>query len=117
MMIWLFILGLSILITFIVMLLAWILNHRHNSLREKLSPFECGFDPKNSARIPFSLRFFLLAVIFLVFDIEIALLTPLPIMFSNGAPFSLLISATLFFVILILGLLHEWREGSLNWTH
>uniref|UniRef100_UPI0030FEDB4D NADH dehydrogenase subunit 3 n=1 Tax=Struwela camposi TaxID=2859449 RepID=UPI0030FEDB4D len=114
---WLSILLISMLLTFAIMMLAWLLNHRHNSTREKLSPFECGFDPKNSARLPFSLRFFLLAVIFLVFDIEIALLTPLPIMFSNGTPLILLTATFMFLLILLLGLFHEWREGSLNWSN
>ena len=83
--------------------------------REKRSPFECGFDPKGSARVPFSIRFFVLAVIFLVFDIEIALLIPLPIMMGGNLLVEILFGVLVFLVILILGLVHEWREGSLDW--
>jgi NADH-ubiquinone oxidoreductase chain 3 len=82
--------------------------------REKTSPFECGFDPNKSARIPFSLRFFLLAVIFLMFDIEVVLLLPLPHALAGLHLHFTYISLFLFLVILLLGLFHEWREGSLE---
>lgn len=72
---------------------------------EKSTPFECGFDPYNSARIPFSLRFFILAVLFLVFDIEIAILIPVPSIES----LSVLVKYRLvaFCTVLIIGLFHE----------
>jgi len=81
---------------------------------EKSSPFECGFDPISSARIPFSTRFFLLAVIFLVFDIEIALIMPIPVITVHRLEFEVVLGRSLFLLILFLGLLHEWREGSLD---
>lgn len=84
--------------------------------REKSSPFECGFDPINSARLPFSLRFFLIAIIFLIFDVEIALILPTVIILhtSNLIWWT---STTLFFVlILLIGLYHEWNQGALNWS-
>nr|YP_009988595.1 NADH dehydrogenase subunit 3 [Pharyngocirrus uchidai]QNM39906.1 NADH dehydrogenase subunit 3 [Pharyngocirrus uchidai] len=106
----------SMLVAAGVFLASWLLAARAIQDREKASPFECGFDPKNSARLPFSLRFFLLAVIFLIFDIEIVLLFPIPMTLHQNIPSSSLLGASIFVYILILGLLHEWREGSLEWT-
>nr|AOR07187.1 NADH dehydrogenase subunit 3 [Mesenchytraeus cf. gelidus SL-2017] len=106
----------AIVIPFILFILSWVLSVRTLNDREKSSPFECGFDPNHSARVPFSMRFFLLAIIFIVFDIEIVLLVPIPlILFSTNVTF-LLIGSIMFLVILILGLLHEWNEGSLEWA-
>lgn len=83
---------------------------------EKLSPYECGFDPLGSARLPFSLRFFLVAILFLLFDLEIALLLPLP--WANQLPDPILTVswAALVLAILTLGLVYEWIQGGLEWA-
>nr|YP_010610681.1 NADH dehydrogenase subunit 3 [Cirrothauma magna]WAP91436.1 NADH dehydrogenase subunit 3 [Cirrothauma magna] len=83
--------------------------------REKISPFECGFDPSSQARSPFSMRFFLLSVIFLIFDIEIILLMPIVINIMNCPSINQVSSTMIFLLILLLGLIHEWNQGSLNW--
>nr|YP_009003689.1 NADH dehydrogenase subunit 3 [Iwatanemertes piperata]AHB53114.1 NADH dehydrogenase subunit 3 [Iwatanemertes piperata] len=106
----------SLVVSLMVCGVAWSLSRRGLSDREKSSPFECGFDPKSSARVPFSMRFFLLAVIFLIFDIEIALLLPFPFVAVSSVSFVGVWAVLLFLVILIFGLLHEWREGSLDWV-
>nr|WNH21238.1 NADH dehydrogenase subunit 3 [Gymnothorax pindae] len=83
---------------------------------EKLSPYECGFDPLGSARLPFSMRFFLVAILFLLFDLEIALLLPLP--WGNQlmtAP-QTLFWATLIIILLTIGLAYEWAQGGLEWA-
>nr|YP_010451261.1 NADH dehydrogenase subunit 3 [Phoxocampus belcheri]UTV01068.1 NADH dehydrogenase subunit 3 [Phoxocampus belcheri] len=83
---------------------------------EKLSPYECGFNPLGSARSPFSLRFFLVAILFLLFDLEIALLLPLPWGTQLLSPTSTLICASLVLTLLILGLVYEWIQGGLEWA-
>nr|BDQ44069.1 NADH dehydrogenase subunit 3 [Pheretima lactea] len=104
------------MIPMVVLFAAWVLATRSTEDREKSTPFECGFDPKNTARIPFSMRFFLLAIIFIVFDIEIVLLMPIPTMLMTSYATHILISYTLFIIVLIAGLIHEWNEGSLDWS-
>nr|ABD63971.1 NADH dehydrogenase subunit 3 [Alophoixus bres]ACY72155.1 NADH dehydrogenase subunit 3 [Alophoixus bres gutturalis]AFB19638.1 NADH dehydrogenase subunit 3 [Alophoixus bres]AKU77911.1 NADH dehydrogenase subunit 3 [Alophoixus bres] len=83
---------------------------------EKLSPYECGFDPLGSARLPFSIRFFLVAILFLLFDLEIALLLPLPWATQLQNPTVTLIWASTLILILTLGLVYEWAQGGLEWA-
>ncbi|NP_443704.1 NADH dehydrogenase subunit 3 (mitochondrion) [Pagrus major] len=83
---------------------------------EKLSPYECGFDPLGSARLPFSLRFFLVAILFLLFDLEIALLLPLPWGDQLPSPLLTLLWAFAVLVLLTLGLIYEWLQGGLEWA-
>nr|BBM35051.1 NADH dehydrogenase subunit 3 [Careproctus colletti] len=82
----------------------------------KLSPYECGFDPSNSARLPFSLRFFLIAILFLLFDLEIALLLPLPWGNQLASPALTLFWTAAILILLTLGLIHEWFQGGLEWA-
>nr|YP_009465663.1 NADH dehydrogenase subunit 3 [Trachyrhamphus serratus]AHN95989.1 NADH dehydrogenase subunit 3 [Trachyrhamphus serratus] len=83
---------------------------------EKLSPYECGFDPLGSARLPFSLRFFLVAILFLLFDLEIALLLPLPWGVQLTLPTTTFMWASLVLTLLTLGLIYEWIQGGLEWA-
>nr|QUT08465.1 NADH dehydrogenase subunit 3 [Exhippolysmata ensirostris] len=106
----------TLVLSSVVMLLSSFLAKKTILDREKNSPFECGFDPKGSARLPFSLRFFLIAVIFLIFDVEITLLLPLVTVFNTNNMLSWLISGVFFLLILLLGLYHEWNQGALEWA-
>nr|YP_007625686.1 NADH dehydrogenase subunit 3 [Gasterochisma melampus]AEI53323.1 NADH dehydrogenase subunit 3 [Gasterochisma melampus]AEM65302.1 NADH dehydrogenase subunit 3 [Gasterochisma melampus]BAN83276.1 NADH dehydrogenase subunit 3 [Gasterochisma melampus] len=83
---------------------------------EKLSPYECGFDPLGSARLPFSLRFFLVAILFLLFDLEIALLLPLPWGDQLPSPLLTFLWASAVLALLTLGLIYEWLQGGLEWA-
>nr|YP_010710333.1 NADH dehydrogenase subunit 3 [Dyscolus montivagus]YP_010710346.1 NADH dehydrogenase subunit 3 [Dyscolus irriguus]WCS91938.1 NADH dehydrogenase subunit 3 [Dyscolus oopteroides]WCS92016.1 NADH dehydrogenase subunit 3 [Dyscolus montivagus]WCS92081.1 NADH dehydrogenase subunit 3 [Dyscolus oopteroides]WCS92107.1 NADH dehydrogenase subunit 3 [Dyscolus irriguus] len=105
------------MISMVVMFLANILSKKTFMDREKNSPFECGFDPKNSARLPFSLQFFLIAVIFLIFDVEIALLMPMIMIMKISNLMSWLMVSFFFLFILLIGLYHEWNQGALNWAN
>nr|YP_009757479.1 NADH dehydrogenase subunit 3 [Bruchidius uberatus]QIM59426.1 NADH dehydrogenase subunit 3 [Bruchidius uberatus] len=104
------------MISFILILMLNLCSKKSFMDREKSSPFECGFDPKSSARLPFSLHFFLIAIIFLIFDVEITLLLPMipSLTISNMMNYSIIM--IFFLMILILGLFHEWKQGALKWS-
>nr|YP_002808583.1 NADH dehydrogenase subunit 3 [Tropidophis haetianus]ACO58441.1 NADH dehydrogenase subunit 3 [Tropidophis haetianus] len=82
----------------------------------KLSPYECGFDPFGSARSPMSIQFFLVAILFILFDLEIALLLPIPWSINTNSPNSTLTLAMTLIIVLTLGLLYEWLQGGLEWA-
>lgn len=82
-------------------------------LRDRIRAFECGFDPCMSRRVPFSLRFFLLAIIFLIFDVEVVLLLPALFVCHGVGTAAGFVG---FVLILGGGLIYEWREGSLEWV-
>nr|APT41496.1 NADH dehydrogenase subunit 3 [Trichopygomyia trichopyga] len=104
------------MVSIIVMLLASLLSKKTLIDREKSSPFECGFDPKTTSRLPFSLQFYLIGIIFLIFDIEIALLLPMILSFQISNMLIWATTSLLFLLILIIGLFHEWYQGALNWS-
>ena len=109
-----FIVVVSFLVSIIIIMLSLFLREKSKKEREKLTPFECGFSPFKKARRPFSLRFFIITLIFLIFDIELALLLPLGILKLINF---LLVSAIglIITIILVGGLLHEWKQGALSW--
>nr|YP_010498860.1 NADH dehydrogenase subunit 3 [Haliastur indus]UWR86745.1 NADH dehydrogenase subunit 3 [Haliastur indus] len=110
-----FMLTLSLtLSTTLITLNLWLAQTNPDS--EKLSPYECGFDPLGSARLPFSIRFFLVAILFLLFDLEIALLLPLPWAVQLQSPTTTLTWAFIIISFLTLGLIYEWLQGGLEWA-
>nr|YP_010127202.1 NADH dehydrogenase subunit 3 [Brevicoryne brassicae]QPO84586.1 NADH dehydrogenase subunit 3 [Brevicoryne brassicae]UGY85915.1 NADH dehydrogenase subunit 3 [Brevicoryne brassicae] len=101
-----------LMILFMIMIL---INMKMKFNHNKSAPFECGFDPFNKSRIPFSLNFYLIAIIFLIFDIEISIILPMIMNFkiSNMIYFNLLFM--IFFMFMIITIFYEWKFGSLNW--
>nr|YP_010990610.1 NADH dehydrogenase subunit 3 [Suva longipenna]WOW98937.1 NADH dehydrogenase subunit 3 [Suva longipenna] len=107
--------GISMMMILLIMfILTTKLSKKKKSSREKSLPFECGFSPFSSARKPFSIQFFLMAMMFLIFDIEISMILPtLSTKMINLKEW--LMFTTIMLMILILGLMHEWKNGMLEW--
>nr|QQQ88782.1 NADH dehydrogenase subunit 3 [Hyalella kochi] len=104
-------------ISLLLSVLALMLGLKADKSREKVSPFECGFDPFKKSRIPFSLRFFLITIIFLVFDVEVVLLFPLGLLKITSDLVFVGLSGLILMLVLSLGLVHEWNQGGLNWIY
>nr|YP_010833240.1 NADH dehydrogenase subunit 3 [Philine kinglipini]WFG53987.1 NADH dehydrogenase subunit 3 [Philine kinglipini] len=89
----------------------------YSDMGEKMTAFECGFDPLSESRSPFSTRFFLLVVLFLIFDVEVALLFPmLSIVSFSSSTLEMAAALLAFLAILLFGTFHEWNEGALDWV-
>lgn len=103
----------SIILSFVISFLSYTLTEKTPD-KEKVSVYECGFDPFHTPGEPFSIRFFLIAILFLVFDLEISYLFPWSSS-SNVINFEGQCIIILFIVILTIGLIYEWVKGGLEW--
>jgi len=81
---------------------------------EKLSAYECGFDAFSDSRMEFDVRFYLVAILFIIFDLEIAFLFPWAISLGNIGPLGFW-SMMIFLLILTVGFVYEWKKGALDW--
>lgn len=81
---------------------------------EKLSPYECGFEPFEDARMRFDVRYYLLAILFIIFDLEIAFLFPWAVVFMKIGIVAL-VEMALFLLLLVIGFAYVWKKGALEW--
>lgn len=112
----LLILLISIIISLVIIIIIIILTKKKKTNRELLSAFECGFDSANRGLLPFSLRFYLLANIFLIFDVELILLFPFLVKTIWVASWISLAIFRGLLIILSLGLFYEWNQKMLEWV-
>ena len=82
--------------------------------RDKLSPYECGFEAFEDARMRFDVRYYLLAILFIIFDLEIAFLFPWAVVFKQIGIVAL-IEMALFLLLLVVGFAYVWKKGALEW--
>nr|UXG56632.1 NADH dehydrogenase subunit 3 [Cerceris albofasciata] len=113
-MIFILIMSLIFMLPLMIILINFIFYKKIKMDREKNTPFECGFDPITSPRLPFSIQFFLVSLMFLIFDIEIALLIPSIQSFSNISK-NFVLCMTIFLLSLIISIYIEWSENNINW--
>ncbi len=90
------------------------LSARSRNDAEKISPYECGFEAYEDARMRFDVRYYLVAILFIVFDLEIAFLFPWAVALSKIGLFGL-VAMGIFLGILVVGFIYEWKKGALEW--
>nr|YP_010554730.1 NADH dehydrogenase subunit 3 [Arctopsyche spinescens]UYO79363.1 NADH dehydrogenase subunit 3 [Arctopsyche spinescens] len=108
---------LILFITNLMILISLIISKKKNTDREKISPFECGFDPKSLTRFPFSMQFFTITIIFLIFDVEISIILPMILTYKVTNLMLWFSISSIFIMILILGIFYEWHQNLLNWKY
>ncbi len=98
----------------LLMLSLGFLFGRGSKTKAKLSPYECGFDPFEDARIPFDVRYYLVAILFIIFDLEIAFLFPWAVSL-NKIDIAGIMAMGIFLLVLVIGFIYEWKKGALEW--
>ena len=98
----------------LLMLSIGFLFGRGTKSKAKLSPYECGFEPFEDARIPFDVRYYLVAILFIIFDLEIAFLFPWAVSL-NKIGIAGIIAMGIFLLVLVIGFIYEWNKGALEW--
>ncbi|MFO1351155.1 MAG: NADH-quinone oxidoreductase subunit A [Gammaproteobacteria bacterium] len=91
----------------------FILGPRHPD-SEKLSPYECGFEAFEDSRMKFDVRYYLVAILFIIFDLEIAFLFPWAVSLKTIGLFGFM-AMVVFLTILVVGFIYEWKKGALEW--
>jgi NADH-quinone oxidoreductase subunit A len=86
--------------------------HRPDS--DKLSPYECGFEAFEDSRMKFDVRYYLVAILFIIFDLEIAFLFPWAVVLKEIGMFGFM-AMVIFLAVLVVGFIYEWKKGALEW--
>nr|YP_009467131.1 NADH dehydrogenase subunit 3 [Agramma hupehanum]ARB50124.1 NADH dehydrogenase subunit 3 [Agramma hupehanum] len=107
----------SIVFSLILMTLYQLIYKKMMMERNKMTPFECGFDPKSSSRIPFSTQFFLIGILFLIFDVEMVMILPMIVTLKKSNMLLWTMSSLILMSTLILGLYYEWKNGVIEWIN
>ena len=106
-------LGVALVLGSVLIGAGWFLGPRRPD-KEKLSAYECGFEAFADSRMKFDVRYYLVAILFIVFDLEIAFLFPWAVALSHIGTFGL-VAMGLFLLILVVGFVYEWKKGALEW--
>ena len=106
-------LGIAIGLAAVIVIASFVVA-RQNPDSEKLSPYECGFEPFEDARSKFDVRFYLVAILFIIFDLEVAFLFPWAVSLGDLGLFGFW-SMMVFLGVLTIGFVYEWRKGALEW--
>jgi NADH-quinone oxidoreductase subunit A len=106
-------LGIAVGMTLMILMASFVIA-RQRPDTEKLSPYECGFEPFEDARGRFDVRYYLVAILFIIFDLEVAFLFPWAVSLGNIGMFGFW-SMMFFLAILTIGFVYEWKKGALEW--
>jgi len=104
----------SFILTLILFSLGFLLSENKSTF-EKLSSYECGFEPFGDGHLIFNIQFFIVGILFIIFDLEIAYLFPWTIYLGNLSLFSFFLMF-FFLILLVIGFIYEWKKGALDWV-